>query len=96
MVRANACAKQQQFGGGEFTAADAEFLDDDEDRDGADESECYCRIGNKRYLLAPSVGATLGRISHITNRAQARPACGIIRVSKIAWSRMKSLQNHHC
>lgn len=38
------CAAQKQFGAGEFTQADEVLHDNNEERDGADESECYCHV----------------------------------------------------
>jgi hypothetical protein len=44
------CAEQKQFDAGEFTQADAKFHDDSEERDGADQSECYCHVDNQRNV----------------------------------------------
>src|SRR5579862_244488 len=46
--------KQTQFGACEFTPADSIFHDDDEERDGANERQRYCHVGNQRNVPAPS------------------------------------------
>src|SRR5665647_537778 len=54
MCDADVCAKQKQLGVGKFTPTNAIFHDDDEERDGANENECYCHIGNQRHVPAPN------------------------------------------
>ena len=48
------CAEQRQLGLRQLSVADAKLHDDDEERSGADERECNCRIGNERLIRTPS------------------------------------------
>ena len=81
------CAKQKQFGAGEITQADEVLHDNSEERDGADESECYCHADNQRNGSTPSKPST-ALSEPIYMRA---PLIGLFVLAKLRGSRMKSL-----